>query len=478
MSIISKKAASAFAAAALTSCLASGAFSANIILNNVDPAGFGLNDPTPAAPVGGNTGLTVGEQRLNAFQVAADKWGATLASDVTIVVQASFSPLGCTATGGTLGAAGPLQIFSLPEGVLSTVKGDTWYHVALFNSLIGADATPGPFDPGLLQPPFNDDIVAFFNANLGSPGCLEDSGWYYGFDGNEPANEIDFLAVVTHEIGHGLGFSEFVDEDTGALFFGQQDIYSSFMFDTNQGKSFAEMTDQERTVAQVSSGALVWTGDSVNSAAPGVLGPRPAIRILRPKSLKGILDVQQASFGPELRANGGMTGQVALADDGVGVGSDACEAISGKALRGKIALIDRGGCPFTTKALNAQAAGAKGAIVANNTPGGPAPVGGFSPLVTIPTVGITQEQGAAIRGAKKVNLKLTLNTDALAGANDDGQVLLYAPNPVQPGSSKSHFDTSASPNLLMEPSITPTLDAANDLDLTPNLFQDIGWILQ
>jgi hypothetical protein len=250
------------------------------------------------------------------------------------------------------------------------------------------------------------------------------------------------------------------------------------MFDTNQGKYFSEMTDAERLQAQTSGGDLVWTGESVTAAAPALLGPRPAIQILRPKSLKGFLDVQQASFGPPLQLNGGMTGQIALADDGVGVGADACEPITDRSLRGKIALIDRGGCAFTDKVLNAQAAGAKGAIVANNAPGGPAPMGGFSPFVTIPSVGITLAQGDAFKAAGKVNLKLILNPEKLAGANDDGQVLLYAPNPVQPGSSKSHFDTSANPNLLMEPSITSTLDAANNIDLTPALFEDIGWVLQ
>lgn len=462
------------AAFAVAASLATAASAANIVLNNVDPPGAGLNDPTPADPVGGNPGTTVGEQRLNAFQFAADNWGATLESDVTIIVQASFTPLGCTATGGVLGAAGPLQIFSNFPGADLV---DTWYHAALSNAQAGVDLSPGPPDPGLLQPPFNDDIVAFFNANLGSPGCLENSGWYYGFDGNEAPNEIDFLAVVTHEIAHGLGFSEFASEATGSLIAGLPGIYSRFMLDTGQGKIFADMTDAERLQAQVSGDNLVWVGPSVTDAAPGFLGPRPSLRILRPKSISGIIDAQQASFGPSLELGGGTTGQVVLVDDGVGVGTDACEPIQNK-LNGKIALIDRGGCAFTTKVLNAQAAGAKGAMVANNQPGGPAPMGGFSPFVTIPSVGITLDQGDAFKSVGKSNVKLILNPDKLAGANDDGLVQLYAPNPVQPGSSKSHWDTSATPNLLMEPSITPTLDTANTLDLTPNLFQDIGWVLQ
>jgi hypothetical protein len=57
---------------------------ATITIVNGDPAGVGFNDTTVVAPVGGNTGTTLGAQRLIAFQAAADKWGATLTSTVTI----------------------------------------------------------------------------------------------------------------------------------------------------------------------------------------------------------------------------------------------------------------------------------------------------------------------------------------------------------------------------------------------------------
>ena len=56
------------------------------IVNN-DGAGEGFNDPTAAAPVGGNTGTTIGAQRLIAFQAAADIWGGLLSSAVTIRVR-------------------------------------------------------------------------------------------------------------------------------------------------------------------------------------------------------------------------------------------------------------------------------------------------------------------------------------------------------------------------------------------------------
>ena len=449
-------------------CLAASLFAAvtqaaDVVLIPVDPPGSGLNDPTPVDPLPTNPGTTVGEQRFNAFQAGAQKWGDTLASDVPIFVAASFQSQPCSAFGGVLASAGPGVLHANFPGAEKEL---TWYVGATADSIAGEDLAPAFFD-----------ARAFFNSDLGTPGCLENSGWYYGLDGNEAPGQIDFLAVVTHELAHGLGFLELVDFDTGEFFFGLPDIYSTFMLDTSTGKLFTEMTPAERLAAQVDSGDLAWSGENVTAAAPAVLEPRPAIRILRPKTLRGKLDVQQASFGPDLRVNGGITGQVVLADDNSASPTLACEPLVNN-VSGKIALIDRGGCAFTTKALNAQAAGAKGVIVANNLPEGPAPMGGFSPDVRIPAVGITLEQGNELKGAGKVELKLTRDQDKLAGTNDSGQVLLYAPNPFQPGSSNSHFDTSANPSLLMEPSITPGLDAANNLDLTPALFDDIGWVLQ
>ena len=50
---------------------------ATITIVNKNLPGVGFNDPTPVAPVGGNPGTTLGEQRLLAFQHAAGIWGAT-----------------------------------------------------------------------------------------------------------------------------------------------------------------------------------------------------------------------------------------------------------------------------------------------------------------------------------------------------------------------------------------------------------------
>jgi len=53
---------------------------------------------------------------------------------------------------------------------------------------------------------------------------------------------------------------------------------------------------------------------------------------------------------------------------------------------------------------------------------------------------------------------------------------MYAPNPLQSGSSISHWETIASPNQLMEPAISGDLThSVSGVDLTLDLMRDIGW---
>src|SRR5437763_8036315 len=77
--------------------------SVDIVIDNGDLANTGFNDTTPATPIGGNSGTTLGEQRLIAFRFAANVWGATLSSNVTITVRATWEALTCTSTTAVLG---------------------------------------------------------------------------------------------------------------------------------------------------------------------------------------------------------------------------------------------------------------------------------------------------------------------------------------------------------------------------------------
>ena len=79
---------------------------ATIQITSRDPAGVGFNDPTPVAPVGGNPGTTLGEQRFNVYRHVANIWEAAIQSPVVITVSAGWEALSCTATSATLGSAG------------------------------------------------------------------------------------------------------------------------------------------------------------------------------------------------------------------------------------------------------------------------------------------------------------------------------------------------------------------------------------
>ena len=91
-----------------------------------------------------------------------------------------------------------------------------------------------------------------------------------------------------------------------------------------------------------------------------------------------------------------VTANVVLVNDGVGAFTDACSAIAN--IAGKIALIDRGICTLVSKAQAALAAGAVGVIIANNTAAGAIIMSG-SPVLSIPSVSISQADGDLLKTA-------------------------------------------------------------------------------
>ncbi|MEM7049631.1 MAG: PA domain-containing protein [Acidobacteriota bacterium] len=448
---------------------------ATITIVNMDGPGEGFNDPgPPLLPAAGNdTAASVGEQRLNVFLAAADQWGAILDSDVEIFVRANFDPLFCDATSAVLGSAGALVVQANFD---NADFADTWYHAALANRIAGVDLDPPP--PEGLQ---GDDLQARFNSDIdNNPNCLGTNNWYYGLDNNAPANTTDLFQVVKHELGHGLGFANFANEATGALFQNQADIFTQFSRDNTTGLLWSEMNDAERMASAINDQNLVWTGAAVRAEAPNVLVNPAALVITAPGGIAGTYAAQGATYGPAV-AVPGTSGSLAIANDGAGADPlDGCEPLAGFPA-GNIAIIARGNCAFVTKTQNAQAAGAIGVVVTNNAATGLPPMGGTDPGgITIPSIGISMADGDTIRGVFPVaNLggapqgSITLDVNSLAGADANGFVKLFAPNPVQPGSSVSHWDTSATPNLLMEPFINP--DIGTDVDLTDELFADIGW---
>jgi len=469
---------------------------ATISISSRDPAGVGFNDPTVVAPVGGNLGTTLGEQRFNVYRYVANIWEAAIQSPVTITVSAGWEALTCTSTSAVLGSAGAWNMWhDFPGG-----EPGTWYPAALANKLAGMNLTDGIPDDG--SGFGNVDIKTQFNVNLGKPGCLDNTPFYLGLDGNAGA-QINFAETLLHELGHGLGFSVlsvqtstgFRVNAAGTAFVangGLPSIWERFMFDNTAGKTWLVMTNAERQASAINPLKLAWIGPQGVAGAVATLSSTPSLRVETPvPGIPGFYDYNTASFGPP-PTNPGAFGILAVvpADAVNGAGCATFAPAVADAVRGKIAMIDRGVCGFAVKAKNAQNAGAFGVIIVNNVAGAAPGLGGSDPTIVIPTVSLSLAQGTILKQAVADAVKygtraragavvanFAFDTSRKAGADALGRPLLYTPNPLVSGSSVSHWDVSAFPNLLMEPNINSDLTTSlvPPLDITLPLLKDLGW---
>jgi|GEM_PF-1715710 len=229
---------------------------ATITVVNTDGPGEGFNDPTPFTPSGGNPATTLGQARLNAFRHAAFIWGGVLTSRVEIRINAQMNSLGGTATSAILGSAGATNVFrDFPGAPVAS----TWYSQALANSLSNFDQDPG-----------SDDIAARFNSDVDGSVVLGTTNWYYGVDGN-PGTNVDFVSVVLHELGHGLGFQTYANASTGAKLMGFND---TFMLNLEchgaTPAAYSAGTDAQRAACGISDPNLHWIGANTLTAAAAI----------------------------------------------------------------------------------------------------------------------------------------------------------------------------------------------------------------
>jgi len=246
-----------------------------ISLINMDGPGEGFNDPTPVDPIGGNPGTTLGQQRLQAAQFAANIWADLLSSGVDIMVNVSFDSLGGDDRRAVLARARPLGAFrDFPGAPIA----DTWYPAALANALAGSDLEP-----------MRNDIRALVNSDVDGTVALGAVRFYYGFDLNA-GMDVDFVSVFAHELGHGLGFLTFLDPSTGAKLAGKNDAYMLHL--VHRGATppdLASMTDVQRLSAMTAGPGLRWNGQNVK-AASGMLiagtSPEGEVEMFAPQPLQ------------------------------------------------------------------------------------------------------------------------------------------------------------------------------------------------
>lgn len=190
-----------------------------------------------------------------AFQFAVDIWEMSIESPQPITVSASFSDLGP----GVLGAAGPVSFHTSNH---PDATPGTFYPRALVEKIEDTQINPDPFGNSV-------DISASFSSTF---------NFYFGLDASPPPGQFDFVSVVLHELGHGLGFVGFGDVDTqsgvGSIRFSNTpSIYDRFI---ENGTSQTILSFADPSVAlgdQLTGNDLFCTG-AIATGQNGAIAPR------------------------------------------------------------------------------------------------------------------------------------------------------------------------------------------------------------
>jgi Zn-dependent metalloprotease len=222
---------------------------------------------------------------------------------------------------------------------------------------------------------------AIFNRGYSCPNASW-NGFFISFCPGTTADD-----VTAHEWGHA--YTEFTHGliyqwQPGALNESYSDIWGEVIDQINNRGNDTPSTAR--------------TADSCSSLAP------PVVRLVvnTPAAIAGTYFAAAANFGPPLTSP--LTGDVVAALDEANPAGpttlDGCTALTNAAaVAGNIALINRGGCEFSTKVFNAQQAGAVAAIVADNSATGLVVMGPgvLASQVTIPSISVQQSTGTTIR---------------------------------------------------------------------------------
>lgn len=128
----------------------------------------------------------------------------------------------------------------------------------------------------------------------------------------------------------------------------------------------------------------------------------------------------------KLRNVGPVTADLISYDEGGATPDLACNpAINATQLNGKIALIQRGGCDFTTKVKNAQNAGAVGVLVYNSE-AGLSTMSGEDHSIIIPALMILQADGPTLKSIMQHStINLTLSGSMLLDGDLDNGIIVH-----------------------------------------------------
>ncbi len=157
--------------------------------------------------------------------------------------------------------------------------------------------------------------------------------------------------------------------------------------------------------------------------------PELLLDVTSPAAVAGTYDVWGAMFGPRVQPSTPLSGGIAIANDGTGTTTDACEAlVNAPEVAGKLVLVEKSSCAFDEQTKRVQDAGGLGAIIIGDAASVPPPYNTatfflkyFNPLqvmrssglvgspITIPAVLVSLETGTILKAnvVNNVQVKLT-----------------------------------------------------------------------
>jgi extracellular elastinolytic metalloproteinase len=267
--------------------------------------------------------------------------------------------------------------------------------------------------------------------NVADPGSDPDGGPGLVFDfpldlGQNPSTYRDAAVTnlfywnnIIHDVFYGYGFNELSGNfqvnnygrgPTTPPLGANDDVRAEAQDGSGTNNAnFLTPADGSRPRMQM----FIWTYPFVN-----------LVTVNPPSPIAGDYSATNAAFGPQLTAVGPIIADVVLALDPSNAAgpseTDGCSPLTNAAeVAGKIALLDRGTCPFVDKVTNAQNAGAIAVIVANNAPGSPIVMGGAAPAITIPSVMISLDNGNLLKANLPLNATLSDAGDLAINRDSD-----------------------------------------------------------
>lgn len=161
-------------------------------------------------------------------------------------------------------------------------------------------------------------------------------------------------------------------------------------------------------VAAGNEGPIHYTLGSPGSAARALTAGASNVPHFVGSQVKAGSSAYNAATGDFATVSSDLTASLAVVAGDVNGLNTSCSALPASSLLGKIALISRGACTFSTKIRNAQNAGAIAVLVVNNVAGDPIAMGtdGTANQPTVPAYMLSKDNGIALKAFSGQNVTI------------------------------------------------------------------------